>query len=186
MSISLRARSRQVLPIFIYVFSICVVSAGCGAPGDPIPPTPPVPAAVTDLIAYQAGDGVQLIFTPPTNSISGEKLATVPAVEILRGTVMPDGTPDAKSFRVVDTIPGAVVDNYRAEGRVRFNDPIPPDKIKTHAGGPVSYIVQTRASPKRPSTDSNVVSLPLFPVPVPITSVAAPLTDPPITLTCSS
>ncbi len=183
--ISLRARPRQVFPIFIYVFSICVVSAGCGAPGDPIPPTPPVPAAVTDLIAYQAGDGVQLIFTPPTNSISGEKLATVPAVEILRGTVMPDGTPDAKSFRVVDTIPGAVVDNYRAEGRVRFSDPIPPDKIKTHAGGPVSYIVRTRASPKRASANSNVVSLRLFPVPAPINSVEARVTESAIELTWS-
>ncbi len=183
--ISLRARPRQVFPIFIYVFSMCVVSAGCGAPGDPIPPTPPVPAAVTDLIAYQAGDGVQLIFTPPTNSISGEKLATVPAVEILRGTVMPDGTPDAKSFRVVDTIPGAVVDNYRAEGRVRFNDPIPPDKIKTHAGGPVSYIVRTRASQKRASANSNVVSLRLFPVPAPINSVEARVTESAIELTWS-
>src|SRR5712691_6377527 len=154
--IRVRVRPGQAFPIFIYVFSICVVSAGCGAPGDPIPPTPPVPAAVTDLIAYQAGDGVQLIFTPPTNSISGEKLATVPAVEILRGTVKPDGSPDVKSFRVVDTIPGALVDNYRAEGRVRFNDPIPPDEIETHAGGPVRYIVRTRASQKRASADSNV------------------------------
>src|SRR3989442_12475564 len=110
--ISLRARPRQVLPIFIYVFSMCVVSAGCGAPGDPIPPTTPVPAAVTDLIAYQAGNVVQLIFTPPTNSISGEELATVPAVEILRGTVKPYGMTDAKSFGVVATIPGALFDNY--------------------------------------------------------------------------
>src|SRR6266487_782694 len=183
--ISVRVRPRQVFPIFIYVFSICVVSAGCGAPGDPIPPTPPVPAAVTDLIAYQAGDGVQLIFTPPTNSISGEKLATAPAVEILRSTVKPDGSPDAKSFRVVDTIPGALVDNYRAEGRVRFNDPIPPDEIKTHAGGPVRYIVRTRASPKRASADSNVVSLRLFPVPAPINSVEARVTESAIELTWS-
>ncbi len=183
--ISVRVRPSQVFPIFIYVFSIGVVSAGCGAPGDPIPPTPPVPAAVTDLTANQAGDGVQLIFTPPTNSISGEKLATSPAVEILRGTVKPDGSPDAKSFRVVDTIPGALVDNYRAEGRVRFNDPIPPDEIKTHAGGPVSYIVRTRASQKRASADSNVVSLRLFPVPAPINSVEAGVTESAIELTWS-
>jgi len=183
--ISVRVRPRQVFPIFIYVFSIGVVSAGCGAPGDPIPPTPPVLAAITDLIARQAGDGVQLIFTPPTNSISGEKLATAPAVEILRGTVKPDGSPDAKSFRVVDTIPGALVDNYRAEGRVRFNDPIPPDEIKTHAGGPVRYIVRTRASQKRASADSNVVSLRLFPVPAPINSVEARVTESAIELTWS-
>ena len=183
--IRVRVRPGQAFPIFIYVFSIGVVSAGCGAPGDPIPPTPPVPAAVTDLTANQAGDGVQLIFTPPTNSISGEKLATAPAVEILRSTVKPDGSPDAKSFRVVDTIPGALVDNYRAEGRVRFNDPIPPDEIKTHAGGPVRYIVRTRASQKRASADSNVVSLRLFPVPAPINSVEARVTESAIELTWS-
>src|SRR6266496_2505491 len=103
--ISIRVRPTEVFPIFVYLFSICVFSAGCGAPGDPIPPTPPVPAAVTDLTANQAGDGVQLIFTPPTNSISGEKVATAPALQILRGTVKPDGSTDVKSFRVVDTIP---------------------------------------------------------------------------------
>src|SRR6266568_4210200 len=80
---------------------------------------------------------------------------------------------------------GARVDNYRAEGRVRFNDPIPPDEIKTHAGGPVSYIVRTRASQKRVSADSNVVSLRLFPVPAPIDSVEARVTESAIELTWS-
>src|SRR3981189_3067285 len=87
------------------LFSIFLFSAGCGAPGDPVPPSPPVPAAITDLAARQLGDGVLLSFTLPTNSVSGGRLPETPAVEILRGITRRDGTPDPKSFRAVDTIP---------------------------------------------------------------------------------
>src|SRR5580658_8996377 len=72
--------------------------AGCGAPGEPTPPLPPVPVAVADLVAHQAGDGVQLIFSLPKKSITGDRLTAPPAVEIVRGTPKPDGSPDAKSF----------------------------------------------------------------------------------------
>src|SRR5882724_8690339 len=124
----IETRPALLFPIFHFLFSIFLLSAGCGAPGDPVPPSPPVPAAIKDLTAHQAGDGVQLSFTLPSNSISGEKLPASPAVEILRGTVRPDGSADAKSFRVVYTIPGALVDSYRADGQVRFTDPIAPEE----------------------------------------------------------
>src|ERR1700722_14180959 len=87
-------------------------TSGCGAPGEPTPPTPPVPVAVTDLAAHQAGAGVQLIFTLPVKSLTGDRLAAPPAVEVVRGAPKQDGSPDTKSFRVVYTIPGAVVENY--------------------------------------------------------------------------
>src|SRR5437667_300436 len=121
-------RPAQLFIIFQFLFSIFLVSAGCGAPGDPVPPTPPVPAAIKDLAARQAGDGVQLSFTLPLSSISGEKLPAPPAVEILRGTVKSDGLADSKSFRVVYTIPGALVDSYRADGRCALQIPYPPRK----------------------------------------------------------
>jgi len=63
---------------------ILVLAAGCGAPGEPRPPTPPVPVAITDLTAHQAGEGVQLTFTLPTKTISGDPLAKPPAIEVLR------------------------------------------------------------------------------------------------------
>jgi len=170
-------RPAQILAIFYFLFSIFLISAGCGAPGDPVPPSPLVPVAITDLVAHQAGDGVELSFTLPSNSISGEKLAAPPAVEILRGTAKPDGSADAKSFRVVYTIPGALVENYRAEDRVRFTEPIAPEETKSHPGGAVAYIVRTRASQKRASGDSNVVMLRVYPVPAPITSVEARVTE---------
>lgn len=173
----------QIFVIFYFLFSILLLTAGCGAPGDPVPPSPPVPAAIKDLTAHQAGDGVQLSFTLPSNSISGEKLPAPPAVEILRGTVRSDGSADAKSFRVVYTIPGALVESYRADGQVRFTDPIAPEETKSHPGGAVTYLVRTRASQKRTSADSNVVTLRVFPVPAPIASLEARVTASAVELT---
>jgi len=173
----------QIFAIFYFPFSILPLTAGCGAPGDPTPPSPPVPVAIKDLVAHQAGDGVQLSFTLPANSIFGERLPAPPAVEILRGIVKADGSADSKSFRVVYTIPGALVESYRADGRVRFIDPIAPEETKPHPGGAVTYIVRTRASQKRASADSNVVSLRVFPVPAPIPFVEYHVTESAVELT---
>ena len=176
-ALHLKKRPAQAFAIFHFLFAIFLCSAGCGAPGEPTPPSPPVPAAISDLSAHQAGDGVELLFTLPTRSISGEKLSSPPAVEILRGAANPGGSADAKSFRVVYTIPGALVDDYRAEGRVRFTDPISPEETKAHPGGAVAYFVRTRASQKRASADSNAIAVQVFPVPAPIATVEARVTE---------
>jgi hypothetical protein len=175
-------RPPQIISLFHFLFSIFLLGAGCGAPGDPTPPSPPVPAAIVDLTAHQAGDGVELLFTPPAKSISGDKLTSAPAVEILRGALKPSGSPDAKSFRVVYTIPGALVENYRTKDQVRFTDPIAPEETKVHPGVVVAYIVRTRVSQKRASADSNVVTARVFPVPERITSLRAEVTEPAIEL----
>jgi hypothetical protein len=169
--------SAQKSSIFYFLFSILFLVSGCGAPGEPTPPTPPVPAAIVDLAARQAGDGVQLVFTLPAVSVSGDKLTAPPAVEILRGALKPGGAPDAKSFRAVYTIPGALVDNYRSGSHIVFTDPIAFAETKAHPGVAVAYIVRTRASQKRASADSNVVSVRLFPVPEPISSLEARVTE---------
>ena len=176
-------RPAQFSAIFHFLICIFLFSTGCGAPGEPVPPSPPVPVAIKDLAAHQLGDGVQLSFTMPSNSISGQRLAAPPAIEILRGGVIPGGSADTKSFRVVYTIPGALVDNYRVDGRVVFTDPIAPEETKSHPGGAVAYAVRTRASQKRASADSNDVSLRVFPVPAPIASVEARVTESAIELT---
>jgi hypothetical protein len=171
-----------IAKISVRHLSIFLFVAGCGAPGEPVPPSPPIPVAVADLSARQSGDGVQLTFTLPTKSIGGEKLAAPPAVEILRGSLKPDGSSDSKSFRVVYTIPGALVESYRAEGQVRFTDPIAPEETKAHAGGTVAYGVRTRASQKRASADSNIATVRVFPVPERIASIEVRVTEPAIEL----
>ncbi len=154
---------------------VTLVLLGCGAPGEPTPPSPPVPVAVTDLSAQQAGDAVQLTFTLPSKTITGDKLAEPPAVEILRGVLKPDGAPDNNSFRVVYTIPGSLIDNYTAEGHVRFADSVPPEETRAHPGAALAYRVRTRASRKRASADSNTVTVRVYPVPERIASVQSRL-----------
>ena len=174
-------RPASVLTIFHFLFSIfCLI--GCGAPGEPVPPSVPVPVAIADLAARQSGDGVELLFALPSKSLRGEKLASTPFVEVLRGALKANGSPDAKSFRVVYTIPGAMVDNYRAAEHIRFIDPIPSEETKAHPGATFAYLVRTRVSAKRASADSNVVTARVFPVPEVISAVQIHLTEPAIEL----
>jgi hypothetical protein len=164
------------LSIFHFLSSIFLLS-GCGAPGEPVPPSPPVPVAVTDLTARQSGDGVELLFSLPGKSITGDKLSSTLSVEILRGALKANGAPDGKSFRVVYTIPGTLVENYRVAGRIRFTDPIAPEETKVHPGGNVAYLVRTRVSSRRNSGDSNVATARVFPVAESITHVQVHLTE---------
>jgi hypothetical protein len=156
--------------------------AGCGAPGEPVPPSPPIPTPVTDLSAHQDGDGVQLVFTMPRKTVTGDRLASAPAVEIVRGLPKPNGGPDAKSFRVVYTIPGSLAANYVSEGQMKFTDPVAPAEIAASPGGELFYVVRTRASQKRASADSNSVVVAMFPVPEPIKTLTARVTEPAIEL----
>jgi fibronectin type 3 domain-containing protein len=159
-----------------------LVIAGCGAPGEPVPPAPPVAVAISDLIAHQAGDGVQLTFIMPGRSITGDRLLATPAVEVLRGAAKPDGSPDLKSLRVVDTIPGALAEKYFVGDKVQFTDPFTPEETKAQRGKLVIYAVRTRLSQKRASANSNIISLPIFPVPARVASVEARVTEPAIEL----
>ncbi len=163
--------------VFYFLFSIFLLAGGCGAPGEPVPPTPPVPVAIKDLAAHQIGDGVQLAFTLPTNSVTGDRLPEPPAVEILRGVNRPDGAPDAKWFRVVGTIPGALVTDFVTQKRVEYIDVISPRDPETGAGATLVYRVRTRVSRKRGSADSNTVFVQVAPVPQRILAVASRVTE---------
>src|SRR6202030_1248833 len=173
----LQERPAQTLSIFYFLISIFFLAAGCGAPGEPQPPTPPVPQAIADLTAKQAGDGVLLTFTMPGKSTRGEKLQQAPAFEVLRGTLRADGTPDPKSFRVVDTVPGALVTRYSQRGQVQFLDPVSPADPQLRSGHPFDYRVRTLFTAKRPSPDSKDVPLRLYPVAERISSLDASLTE---------
>lgn len=181
-----KARSRNVhanpvFRLFYFLISIFLLSS-CGAPGEPTPPSPPIPTAITDLSARQSGDGALLILTLPTRTVTNDRLAEPPAVEIFRGTLKPDGKPDEKSFRLVYTLPGALLDTFTNEKRIQFRDPISPDEARTRPGTTFAYRVRTRADKKRDSADSNTVLVKIFPVPERITSLDARVTEPAIEL----
>jgi hypothetical protein len=170
---------RQRVSYFAFCISLSVLllTGGCGAPGEPTPPSPPIPVAVTDLEAQQVGDAVQLVFTEPAKSTSGERLTEPPAIEILRGTLQADGSPDTKSFRTIETIPGALVGEYRTADKVQVINRITPDDLRRYPGGSLAYRIRTRASRKRASADSNTVIVRMRPVPERITSLNATVTE---------
>jgi hypothetical protein len=161
-------RFQKLLPlpvaIFNFLFSISLFATGCGAPGEPQPPTPPVPQGIADLTAKQAGDGVLLTFTMPAKSTLGDRLQQVPTFEVLRGSLRPDGTPDPKSFHVVDTVPGALVARYSQRGQVQFIDPVAPTDPQFRSGQLIVYRVHMLFSAKHPSPDSKDITLQLYPV----------------------
>ena len=173
----LTSSPRANLPAAYFIFATALIFAGCGAPGEPIPPSPPVAATVTDLSAHQAGDGVFLAFTMPVRATSGDRLTDTPAIEILRGSTKPDGSPDTKSLRVVDNIPGSMVGKYVVDDKFRFIDPVSPEESKSHLENPYSYAVRSRLSPKRASANSNVVTVSFFAVPEKVSSVEARVTE---------
>src|SRR5258707_6490773 len=138
-----RAFSNRLIRTGAFVLSSVLpaifVCAACGAPGEPTPPSPPIPAAITDLAARQSGDGVLLTLTLPTRTVTNERLTEAPAVESFRGSVKADGKPDNKSFRLVYTLPGALLETYTNEKHIQFQDPIAPEGIQTRARPPLSY-----------------------------------------------
>src|SRR5262249_12538437 len=148
-NVATRARSREARRVRLticcdalsaFVCGLLIpVCIGCGAPGEPTPPTPPTPVAVADLSAHQLGDGVQLKFTVPAKTVAGDKLTELPAVEVLRGEARTDGTPDAKSFRVVETVPGAMLADSLVDERVELLEAVSPDVMRTHPGAILTY-----------------------------------------------
>jgi fibronectin type 3 domain-containing protein len=170
------------MPGSIWIGFVLLVMTGCGAPGEPVPPAPPVAVAISDLTAHQAGDGVQLTFTMPGRSITGDRLLSTPAVEVLRGAAKSDGSPDLRSLRVVDAIPGALAEKYFVGDKIQFTDPLTPQETKAQGGNIAIYSVRTRLSQKRASANSNIISLRVFSVPARVTSVEARVTEPAIEL----
>lgn len=167
----------------ILVTAIAISLVGCGAPGDPVAPSPPVPIAIADLSAHQMGDGVALSFSLPSKTIHGDRLLQPPAIEILRGETKPDGSPNLKSLHVVEAIPGELAAKYQSDDRTQIITPIPPTENRSASGFDSVFAVRTRASRKRASTDSNAVKIRIYPVPAPIGELQSHLTEFAIDLT---
>jgi hypothetical protein len=85
--------------------------------------------------------------------------------------LQPDGLPDTKSFRLVDTVPGSLLGRYLAEGHVEYLEPVAAEETRDRPGVTALYQVRTLVSERKPSADSNVVSVTLYPVPARIETV---------------
>jgi hypothetical protein len=175
--------ARSFSSFVFFVIAIATILVGCGAPGDPVAPSPPVPIAITDLSAHQMGDAVALNFSLPSKPIHGDRLLQPPAIEILRGETKPDGSPNLKSLHVVETIPGELAAKYQSDDRTQIITPISPSENRSATGFDAVFAVRTRASRKRASTDSNAIKIHIYPVPGPIGEIKSQLVEGAINLT---
>lgn len=166
--------------------SLLLVLAGCGAPGEPVPPRRRVPVAISDLAARQLGESVVLKFSVPRKTIDDEILAQPPALEIYRGFA-PTGTSLKKvTSRLVYSISPSSVNTYLSGGQIEFTDAIGPAEFHAHAGEQALYVVRTRVAAKRASADSNAVIIRLLPVAVPLVDVRAIVTESAVELSWSA
>jgi hypothetical protein len=156
----------------------CALLAGCAAPGDPTPPRPVIPVAVTDLAARQAGDTVALTFNVPRQSTEREPLAEPPAIEIYRAPLPPGALAGPKtSWRLVYAIPSERVDSYLKGERLEFHDPLTVEELGRAPGSLLAYMVRTREAKRRASDDSNFVTVPTYPAPAAPVDLRAAVTE---------
>jgi hypothetical protein len=165
------------------------LACGCASPDEPTPRRPIVPQAVRDLQARQQGAVVLLTFTLPNQSTRSEPLALPPAIEIYRGEAAGGKPPEKTETRLVYTVPGEMVDAYRAEGRIVYRDGIEAAELARAAGGAGLewiYLVRTRAARNRASAESNRVAVRIRPAPEAVSNVNARVAGQSVTLTWPS
>ena len=81
------------------------------------------------------------------------------------------------------TIPPATASNYVMRGLFHYDDELRPDDFSQHPNAVAVYAVRTRASARKESANSNVVSLRLYPLPEPISDLKPEVTHTGIQLT---
>ncbi len=179
-----RLAALSVIPMVIALSLLCM--AGCASPGEPVERKPPIPAAITDLAAEQAGNDVVLTCTVPRETVDQKPLDEAPAFEIYRA-IQPETSGSAKAsparLSLLVTIPSAMVATYTTGDHFRYVDSLTAgDFLANRQQSVASYAIRTRASRKKESAESNRVALPIYPAPLPISDLSARATQSAIVL----
>lgn len=170
-----------------FVSILLLLLGGCASPGEPIERRPPVPTPIEDLSAEQSGNRVVLTFSLPRETVERRPLKQPPDIEIYRNFLGASGstTPPAetKSPSLLVTIPSAMVSHYTERGRMVYTDALRPEELSQHGNEVATYIVRTRASPKKSSANSNVAGVRVYPAAEPISDLKAQVVHSAVDLT---
>jgi len=184
-------RVSTAFPVFHSLLCALLFSAalgGCAAPGEPYERKPPTPAAITDLAVAQAGNDVVLTFTMPQQTADRRPLQRVPEIEIYRDFGKPTeaGQTSAAapaSPTLLATIPVAMEDRYTEQGHIHYADSLRVEDFTVHPDSVAIYIVRTEVSEKKPSANSNVASVRVYPAADPIADLKTEITHSAVVLT---
>lgn len=176
-----RRRGRSAF--FLLPFSLLLFVLGCGVPGEPQPRRPAVPAAVTDLVARQRGETVELRFTPPARTTAGRPIEGALAVEVYRWFEPAGVAPDPARAPLTPhlVLAGADVDSALQRGRFELRDRFAPRELAERAGQQSVYLVRTTLR-GRASVRSNLVALRVWPAPESPANLAAEISESAIAL----
>ena len=79
---------RLILPVAVWLAAVLL--AGCGMPGEPLPPLLEIPERATDLSITQAGTRLRLVWSPPRLTTEGTRVRRLARLEIY-GVFLPEG-----------------------------------------------------------------------------------------------
>jgi len=158
---------------------IAALASTCGKKGDPLPPLRRFPPRVADLAARRTSDHIDLTFTVPAANMDGSTPVALDRIEVY-GLTAPAADPPATPAQLLDdprNLIGRVLvrpadaaagpdDRRPLPGeRASLTDPLDPTLV---SGGLVRYIaavVVTGSGRGRQGPASDVLSVPIDPLP---------------------
>ncbi len=156
------------------LFTLVFFSAGCGYVGDPMPPLANIPAAVTDLTAFQRSARIVVQFTLPSQTTEGIAIHSPLEVDLRAGTKAIQPFSPAVWEEGATKVPAGTIES----GHARIEIP-----TRDLTGKEVTIGVRVIGSNGKESSWSNFVNLPVVPPPAMPSGVEAKATAEGVLLT---
>jgi len=86
----------------------CLILAGCGYVGEPLPPSLQIPVAISDLSAIERGEKIIVSFTVPEQTTDGARLGRIKEVDLRLGTEPGDWIENSRKTETGVEHPGEV------------------------------------------------------------------------------
>ena len=161
-------------PILLSELFFCVaLLSGCGVPGEPLPPLLEIPAPISDLVAAQVGDQIELSWAPPRLTTEGTRARRLDRIEIY-ASFYPESAPVSGAPEPADLF--ATISPQSApetEDRMHLNIRLDPSRPGMRAVI-AAKVFNDRG---RDAGFSNVVTLPLANLPEPPSALAGDVTE---------
>jgi hypothetical protein len=141
---------------------ICILLAGCGSPGAPLPPSLKLPRPVQDLAAVRKGSKVYLTWTQPHLTTDGEAIKRLGETRVCRG-VQQLAMVNCAAVAELALPPAPAPQGKEPAPQSSFTDVLPEKLQNQHAAGFASYAIQVENTRERSAGLSNQVEVPLVP-----------------------
>ena len=179
---SLRSRTALSRPVPAVLWLAAAFLAGCGVPGEPLPPLLEIPAPVQDLSVVQVGTQLQLAWSRPRLTTEGTRARRLDRIE-LYGAFLPGDAP-LTSFSEQSSRLATILAQSLPETEERMVYTIPLDA--SHLGSQATFALKVLNDRGRDAGFSNVVSARIANLPEPPSDVQLTLTEKAVRLSWKS